>query len=311
MIMSLNLLKGIWKQRHVQIFVWLGIAYLIIFNFLPMFGIIIAFKDYKISTGIVGMFTSKWVGFKHFIEFFTDYKFGQLMRNTLVLSVLKLVICFPLPILLAICLNEVKVPWFKRTVQTMSYLPYFISWVIVAGFCQIFLLNTGVVNDVLAALGGDRLQFLTEGKYFWSLSVFTAVWKETGWWTIIFLAAITSIDTSLYEAADMDGATRLQKIAYITMPGIKSTITVVLILALGNLLSGGLSGSNFEQSYLMGNTGNINYSDILQTYILSTGLSKGRYSYATAAGLFQSGISLLLIFGSNFSSKKLTGEGLF
>lgn len=309
--MKKGIWRRIWQQKQLQLFVWLGLLFLLIFHYLPMFGIIIAFKDYKISSGIIGMLTSEFVGFKHFIAFFTDFRFGQLFFNTLSLSVLKLLFTFPLPIFLALVLNECRSKWIKRTVQTVSYLPYFISWVIVAGFCQILLSNTGAVNDLIESLTGARLQFLTSPSLFRPLAVFTAIWKETGWWSIIFLAAITGIDPSLYEAAEIDGASRMKRIRCITLPGITPTITVVLILALGNLLGGGLSGSNFEQSYLLGNMGNNETSEILQTYILNIGLSKGRYSYATAAGLFQSVISVTLVFISNFISKRVSGEGLF
>lgn len=300
-----------WKQRHLQLFVWIGLIFLLIFNYLPMFGLVIAFEDYKISSGIAGMFTSKFVGLKNFIQFFGDYKFGTLLTNTLVLSILKLIFTFPLPIILALVLNECRTKWFKKTVQTASYLPYFMSWVIVAGFCRILLTQNGPVNDVLEFFTGRRYQFLSDPALFRPLAVFTAMWKETGWWTIIFLTAITGIDQTLYEAAEIDGATRWQKITKITLPGIAPTTTVVLILALGNLLGGGLSGSNFEQSYLLGNMSNNDTSEILQTYILNIGLSKGRYSYATAAGLFQSVISVTLVFISNKISKWITGEGLF
>lgn len=309
--MKKGVLSRVWRQRHLQVFVWLGLLFLLIFHYLPMFGIVIAFEDFKISSGILGMFTSDFVGFKHFAAFFTDYKFLDLLTNTLVLSLLKLVFTFPLPIFLALVLNECHVSWFKRTVQTVSYLPYFISWVIVAGFCQILLTNTGAVNDLMEGMFGTRLQFLTSPALFRPLAVVTAMWKETGWWTIIFLAAIAGIDPTLYEAAEIDGASRLKRMWHITLPGIAPTVTVVLILALGNLLGGGLSGSNFEQSYLMGNAGNYETSEILQTYILNIGLSKGRFSYATAAGLFQSVISVLLVFASNFVSKRVSGEGLF
>jgi putative aldouronate transport system permease protein len=292
-------------------FVLIGMAYLLVFNYLPMFGIIIAFKEYKISTGILGMFTSPFVGLKHFIEFFGDYKFAELLRNTLTLSLFKLFFSFPMPIFLALILNEVRAPKVKRTVQTVSYLPYFISWIIVAGFCQIILSNNGILNDVVSLFGAERMQFLSGAQYFLPIAVITALWKETGWWTIIFLAAITSIDLALYEAADIDGATRLQKIGFITLPGIRPTVTVVLILALGNLMGGGLSGSNFEQSYLFGNAANLSTSQILQTYVLQVGLSQGRYSFASAAGLFQSFISVTMVFLSNFVAKKVSGEGLF
>lgn len=309
--MKNGIFRRIWRQRHLQSFIWQGLLFLLIFHYLPMFGIIIAFKDFKISSGVLGMFTAEWVGFKHFVAFFTDYKFTELLINTLSLSILKLLFTFPLPIFLALVLNECHTPWFKRVSQTVSYLPYFISWVIVAGFCQILLSNTGAINDLIEIMFGVRLQFLTSPELFRPLAVFTAMWKETGWWTIIFLAAIAGIDPTLYETAEIDGASRLKKIWSITLPGIAPTVTVVLILALGNLLGGGLSGSNFEQSYLLGNVGNYDSSEILQTYILNIGLSKGRFSYATAAGLFQSVISVFLVFISNFISKRVAGEGLF
>ncbi|MDR0999223.1 MAG: ABC transporter permease subunit [Clostridiales bacterium] len=309
--MKADIFKIFWKQRRLQLFVLMGMAFLFVFNYLPIFGIIMAFKNYKLSSGVLGIFTSPFVGLKNFKEFFGDYKFPFLLRNTLVLSVAKLVFTFPLPIFLAIVLNEVRNAKVKRVVQTVSYLPYFISWVIVSGFCQIFLSMNGVFNDLFAAMGWQRMQLLTGSQFFRIIAVFTAMWKETGWWTIIFLAAITGIDTSQYESAQIDGATRLQRIAYITMPGILPTITVVLILALGNLIGGGLSGSNFEQSYLLGNTGNLDVSEIIQTYVLEIGLSQGRYAYATAAGLFQSIISFTLVLVSNFVAKRISGEGLF
>ncbi|MDR1541285.1 MAG: ABC transporter permease subunit [Clostridiales bacterium] len=302
----------IWKQRYFHLFVLLGVLFLLLFNYLPMFGILMAFKDYKIQSGIMGIFTSKFVGLKHFNAFFTDYQFGHLMYNTIMLSIAKIVFLFPLPIFLAIVLSEVRNRTIKRVVQTVSYLPYFISWVIVAGFCQILLSTTnGVLNDAISALAGQKLQILTSPKYFMPLAVITALWKETGWWTIIFLAAITSIDPTLYEAAEIDGASRLRRISNITLPGILPTITVVLILALGSLLGGGLSGSNFEQSYLLGNGANQDASRIIQTYVLDIGLAQGRYSYAAAAGLFQSVISVALVLISNFIARKTTGEGLF
>lgn len=302
-----------WKQRYLQMFVLLGVVYVLIFNYAPMVGLIIGFKDYKITGGLKGMFTSQWVGLKYFKEFFTEYKFPELMRNTLVLSILKLIFSFPIPILFAVLLNEVRNKAAKKFIQTVSYLPYFISWVIVAGMLRILASDTGVINNVLMALHLTKqpLEILTSPKYFTAMAVLTAVWKDTGWWAIVFLAAITGIDPSLYEAAEMDGATRTQRIRYITLPCIAGTITVVLIMALGNLLGGGLSGSNFEQCYLLGNQGNMEVSDIIQTYVMRTGLSNGRYSYATAVGMFQSVISVTLVFISNFISKRVSGNGLF
>lgn len=301
------------RQRNLQLFALLGIAFLIIFNYIPMVGILMAFKNYKITSGIRGLFTSEWVGLKYFIEFYNDYNFYNIIRNTLVLSLVKMLFTFPLPILLALVLNEVKNSKVKRIVQTTSYLPYFISWVIVVGFSQLFLQYNGVINDVLTRLGAiDKpIPFLTGEKYFLPIAVFTACWKDMGWWAILFLAAITGIDPSLYEAAEIDGAGRMQRIWHITLPGIRGTVTVVLILALGNLLGGGLSGSNFEQAYLLGNPGNEAVSEIVQTYVMKVGLSNGRYAYAAAISLCQSIISVLLVMGSNFASKKISGSSLF
>jgi putative aldouronate transport system permease protein len=302
-----------WKQRHMQLLVLLGIAFLLIFSYAPMAGLLMAFKDFKLQMGYAGIFTSRWVGFKWFIEFFTDYKFNQLLRNTLAISLLKLVFTFPVPILFAIMLNEVRKKTFKRIVQTASYLPYFISWVIVAGFCLQFLSTDGVINNMLVALGltKEPFNFLTGTQYFWGLAVITGMWKDMGWWAIIFLAAIAGVDPALYEAAIIDGAGRLQRIRHITLPSIAPTIMVVLILAIGNLLGGGLGGSSFEQCYLLGNNGNNATSDILQTYGFRVGLSEGRYAYATAIGMVQSVISVILIFSSNFFAKKISNSSLF
>ena len=302
-----------WHQRYLQLFALVGIVYLIIFNYIPMVGIVMAFKQYRISTGFLGIFTSEWIGFKNFQEFMTDYNFGAIMQNTLVMSLTKMFFTFPLPILLALILSEVKVLRFKKFVQTTSYLPYFISWIIVTGFCQIFLQNKGIINDLLLRLGivESALPFLTGAQYFMPIVVITACWKDMGWWAILFLASITGIDPTLYEAAEIDGAGRLKKIWHITLTGIRGTVTVVLILAIGNLLGGGLSGSNFEQAYLMGNAGNSDVSEILQTYVMKIGLSKGRYSYAAAVGLFQSVISVTLVLTANFVSKKVSGSSLF
>lgn len=303
-----------WKQRYMQLFVLLGMAFLLVFYYSPMVGIIMAFKDFRIQTGYAGVFTSNWVGFKWFVEFFTEYKFNDLVRNTLAISFLKLVFTFPIPIMLAIMLNEVKIRSIKRIVQTASYLPYFISWVVVAGFCLQFLsTNEGLINIALIKLGliDKGLNILTGKQYFWALAVISGAWKEMGWWTIIFLAAIAGVDPALHEAAIIDGAGRLQRIRHIVLPGIAPTITIVLILAIGNLLGGGMGGSSFEQSLLMGNTGNNGTSDIIQTYSFRVGLMQGRYSYATAVGMVQSVISVLLIYFSNLVAKKTSGNSLF
>lgn len=301
------------KQLPLQCFVWAGILYLVIFNVIPMFGIIMGFKNYDISMGISGIFTSEWVGLKYFREFVSDYKFGNLLKNTVGISTLKLIFSFPIPIVFAIMLNEIRSTGFKKVLQTCSYLPHFISWIIISGISFQFLSNGGVINTLLTKVfrGGEPVRFLTDPDLFWGLAVSLDIWKEMGWWAIVFLAAIAGISRDLYEAAEIDGAGRMQKILHITLPCIKGTIVVVLIMTMGNLFGGGLSGSNFEQSYLLGNNVNQSSSEIIQTYVFEVGLKQGRYAYATAVGLIQSMVSLILIFASNFASKKIAGQGLF
>lgn len=297
----------------LQFFVLAGIVYIFIFSYLPMFGILMAFKKYDIVMGIKGIFTSEWVGFKYFKDFLTDYMFPMLVKNTIGISVLKLIFTFPLPIIFALMLNEIKHLRFKKLVQTSSYLPHFISWVIIYGISVHFLSSKGILNVFLMKLGliSQPISFLSSPDLFWGMAVALDAWKELGWWTIIFLAALVGISQDLYESAQIDGASRLQRIRYISLPCMKATIATVLILALGNLFGGGLSGSNFEQSYLFGNAMNNPASEIIQTYVFKVGFQRGLYAYATAVGLIQSVIALVLVLGSNFTSKKISGTGLF
>lgn len=301
------------KQLSLQLFVLVGIVYIFIFSYIPMVGIIMGFKDYDIAMGVGGIFTSKWVGLKYFIEFFNDFNFKHLVINTVGISLLKMIFTFPAPIIFAIMLNEMRSIKFKKAVQTCSYLPHFISWVVVSGISFRFLSTTGVINVVFQKLGliTEAIPFLSSPKLYWGLAVSLDVWKEMGWWTIVFLAAIVGVNQELNESAAIDGAGRLKRIWYITLPCIKPTVVTVLILALGNLFGGGLSGSNFEQSFLFGNSMNSSASDIIQTYVFQVGLSNGRYAYATAVGLIQSLISLVLIYTSNFTAKKISGTSLF
>ena len=311
---KLSLGRQLRKQLTIQIFVWLGMAFLLVFSFTPMFGVIMAFKDYKISTGIAGIFTSEWVGLKYFHELVNDYRFPMLVRNTLAISLLKLVFAFPVPILLAIMITEVKQAAIKRLVQTFSYLPHFISWVVVVGIAYAFFsTEIGIINHALITLGiiDEPLSILTDPDSFWGLAVGTAVWKEAGWWTIIFLAAIAGIDPGLYEAAQLDGAGRLRRIWHVTLPGMRGPIVVVLILSIGSMLGGGLVGSNFEQSMLLGNTINNDKSQIIQTYAFNVGLAQGRFAFATAIDLVQSIIAVFLILTSNFIAKRVSGTGLY
>lgn len=310
----MSVLKKIRRQVLLQVFALSGLAFLVVFNYIPMFGILMAFKRYSITYGIAGIFTSPWIGLEHFREFVNDYKFVDVVRNTLAISFLKIIFTFPAPILLALMLNEIRISGIKRFVQTVSYLPHFISWVIVAGIAGAFFSESrGVVNVVLMnfRLIERPLAILSSPDYFYGLTVFTAVWKSTGWWSIIFLAAIAGIDPSLYESAEIDGAGRLKKIWYITLPSMKGAVVVVLILTIGSLLGGGLVGSNFEQAFLLGNPMNNSRSEIIQTYAFRTGLVYGRFAYATAIDLLQSAISVILVFTSNFIAKKTTETALF
>ncbi|MBD2868572.1 ABC transporter permease [Paenibacillus arenilitoris] len=302
------------KQISLQTFVLLGMAFLLVFSFAPLFGILMAFKDYSISTGIKGIFTSEWVGLRYFHEMTGDYMFPTLVRNTIVISLLKLVISFPVPILLAIMINEVRNSILKRFVQTVSYLPHFISWVVVVGMSYAFFSTEyGLLNNALMSLGliGQPLDILTDPNSFWGLVVGSAIWKEAGWWTIIFLAAIAGVDPMLYEAAEMDGAGRLKRIWHVTLPGMKSAIIVVLILSIGSMLGGGMVGSNFEQSMLLGNSINSEKSQIIQTYAFNAGLAEGRFAFATMIDLVQSVISVILILSSNFIARRVSGTGLY
>jgi len=301
------------KQLALQLFVLAGILYIFIFSYVPMFGLVIAFRRFDIVDGIEGMFTAPWIGFAHFREFFNIINFGQLLENTVAISVLKMIFAFPMPILFAIMLSEMRMRRYKRVVQTCSYLPHFISWVIVAGISFRFLSLGGIINSLLLTtrIIQEPIPFLSSPDYFWGLAVVLDIWKSMGWWTIIFLAAIVGVSRDLYEAAEIDGAGRIKRILYITLPSIKPTIVIVLILALGNLFGGGLGGSNFEQSFLLGNALNAPRSDIIQTYVFRVGLAQGRVAYATAVGLVQSVISLLLILSSNAIAKKVSGSGLF
>lgn len=297
------------KQFTLHCFIFIGLIFLIMFSIIPMVGVIISFKDYSIKTGIAGIFTSDFVGLKHFSAFINDRKFATLMRNTLVISILKFLFSFPLPILFAIMISEMPGNIYKRIVQTASYLPHFISWIIVSGVLfAFFSTNIGVFNEVMVNLGiiKEPIPVLMNADYYYGLAVTSEIWKETGWGAIIYLAAISGIDPSLYESAQIDGAGRIKRIVHITLPCIKGTIAVLLVLAMGSLF-----GGNFDQAMLLGNSMNITRSEILEVFIYKSGLSQGRYSFATAVGLFQSVISFILVITTNNISKKVSGTSLF
>ena len=297
--------KQLANQKYLQGMALLGMLWMLVFNYIPMGGIVIAFKKFKITRTIA---EAPWVGLKYFKEFFMDDNFVNIMQNTLGISLLKLFIGFPLPIIFALLLNEIRHLKFKKIAQTISYLPHFLSWVVLGGIMVTWLSKTGVINDFLVSshIIKEPISFLGDPKYFWGLSVISDSWKELGWSAIIYLAAIAGVDQQMYEAATVDGATKLQKIFKITIPSITGTIALMLILQISGLLN-----SNFDQVLILKNQINVSRSQVIDTYVYQVGMTMGKYSYATAVGLFKSVIALILLVIANKSSKKLLGRSLY
>jgi len=282
-----------------------GMVWLVVFWYLPLFGNIIAFTDYK---PVLGVFGSPWVGFKHFKELFS-MDFLKIMRNTLVLSIGSLIVGFPMPIIFALMVSNIASSRYKKIVQTLSYVPHFVSWVVVSSICFIFFApESGVINSVLRQLGiiSGSLGFLEKGPMFVIMMILTNVWKSTGWSAIMYFSAIAGVDEELYEAAEIDGATRMQKIWYITLPCIIPTIVIMLILAISNILNAG-----FEQQMVMANGLVWDWADVIDTHSYRYGLALLRYSYGTAVGFFKSVVSCLLLFLSNVLIKKFVGYSLY
>ncbi|WP_309120654.1 ABC transporter permease subunit [Paenibacillus sp.] len=296
-------LSKVKKDKWLYLLLAPGLLYFLIFKYAPMWGVLIAFQNYSPFLGFAG---SEWIGFEHFRNFFANPDFTRLLRNTLILAVYDLVFFFPAPIVIALLLNEIRVGIFKRFVQTMVYVPHFVSMVIVASMTYVFLTTSGgIVNEVVAAVTGGKVNFLSDPKWFRPLIILQIMWKETGWGTIIFLAALASVDVEQYEAAVVDGATRFQRLIHITLPAISSTIVILLILRLGNFLDNG-----FEQIFLMTNSLNRSVADVFDTYVYFVGITQGAFSYSTAIGLFKSLVGIVLIYGSNWLAKKFGQEGI-
>lgn len=256
------------------------ILYFVIFCYVPMYGVIISFQDYYPRLGITG---SEWVGFKHFEKLFTGRYFFPVLRNTLIISIGKLLFGFPAPIILCLLLNEVRSLKFKKVVQTISYLPHFISWVVLASIVQTILSpSSGVVNYIIQLLGGEPIFFMGSSDWFRKVIVGSSIWRDTGWQTVVFMAAILSIDPQLYEAADLDGAGRFQKMIYVTLPCIAPTIIIMFIMATGNVIQ-----DDFDQIYNMLNAKVMDVGDVIGTYTYRMGIEKMNFSYATAVGLFK------------------------
>ncbi|KWX70931.1 sugar ABC transporter permease [Paenibacillus sonchi] len=289
------------RQWDIQLMVVPAMLFIFVFSYLPMYGVLMAFQDYQLFGGF---FHSPWVGFKHFEAFFNSPDFWNVMRNTIVISLLKLCIGFPAPILLALMLNEVRLMLFKRIIQTVSYLPHFLSWVIVGGFVGSMLsTDNGSVNMLLMNLHltSEPISFLSVPEYFWGILVGTGIWKEMGFAAIVYLAAIAGIDPHLYEAASIDGAGRFKQIQLITLPCIRPVIIIFLILAVGNILNAG-----FEDILILATNPILrDVSDVIDTYVYRMGILNNRFSYAAAAGLFKAVVSIGLLALANKAARKM------
>ncbi|MDK8182728.1 ABC transporter permease subunit [Paenibacillus sp. UMB4589-SE434] len=299
--------KTVWKRMlqnwELYLFIAPAFLYFLIFHYGPMYGIQIAFKNFIPTKGIWG---SPWVGFDHFTRFFESYYFWDLLWNTLSISLYELAIGFPLPIILALAFNEVKDGFFKRSVQTITYAPHFISVVVMAGIIITFLSpSTGIINHIIQFLGFDPVNFLTEPAWFKTLYVLSGVWQGTGWGTIIYLAALSGVDPQLHEAAIVDGASRFKRILHINIPAITPTITILLILNMGSIL-----GVGFEKILLLQNSLNMGASDVISTFVYRSGLVDAQYSFSTAVGLFNSVVNAILLITVNQIARR-TGNSLW
>lgn len=299
-----RLWRDIKRAKYLYIMIAPIVVYLIVFKYLPMGGIVIAFKDFKLGRGILG---SEWVGLKNFHELFRSPDFKLILRNSIMLNVYLVVFTFPIPVILALLLNELRAPRFKRVIQSILYLPHFLSWVVLSGILIAMLSpSSGVVNRIIMFLGGEPIYFMAD-KTWWVITfVASSVWKEAGWGTIIFLAAISGIDMEQYEAARIDGANRFQQVWHITLPAILPTVSIMLILRMGSMMDVG-----FEHVYTLQNSYVRSVSDVFSVYVFRIGIERLRFSYTSAIGLFQSVVNLIILLGTNFLAKKVSETSLF
>jgi putative aldouronate transport system permease protein len=295
---------GIWRDYQLYLLLILPIMYFIVFKYLPMYGAAIAFQDYSIFQGVTG---SEWVGFENFRQLFAMSQFYQVVRNTLLLNLLDLLFSFPAPILLALLLNELRVVWYKKIAQTILYLPHFISWIIIGGLVyQMFATNGGLVNNLVVSLGLSPIPFLTDKNTWLLVYLGTGIWHSAGWGTIIYLAALTGINKDLYEAAEVDGAGRMKKMWHITLPGIRPTIVVMLIMQLGHIMTIG-----FERPFVMSNPLVMDYAEVISTFVYKAGLQSAQFSLATAMGLFQALVGLIFVVLANTIAKRSGEQGIW
>ncbi|VTR42940.1 sn-glycerol-3-phosphate transport system permease protein ugpA [Actinobacillus pleuropneumoniae] len=297
-------MRRIVKNRAIYLMILPGFLYFLIFKYIPMSGLIIAFQDYQAYLGVTG---SPWVGFKHFERLFTEPMFFTILGNTLLLFFLNLAFYFPVPIILALMLNEVRREAFKRFIQTLVYIPHFMSWVIIVSISFVMLsMDRGIINELLVMAGFEKINFLMSSDWFRPMYVLQIIWREAGWGTIIYLAAMAAIDPGLYEASRIDGASRFRQMWHITLPSIRSVIVVLLILKIGDVLELG-----FEHIYLLLNSMNRDVAEIFDTYVYTAGLKQGQFSFSTAVGFFKSLIGLILVMLANWLAKKAGEEGIY
>jgi putative aldouronate transport system permease protein len=296
--------QGMKRDKFLYLLALPGILYFLLFRYGPMWGVIISFQDYS---PFQGFWNSPWVGFEHFARFFSNPDFFILLRNTLAINFLNLIFFFPLPILLSIMLNELRQQTYKKLVQSIIYLPHFLSWVIIVGITfLLFSLGDGIVNKVLVAMGYAKFDFLTNKSLFWGMLTAQSIWKDAGWGTILFLAAMAGIDPQLYEAARIDGAGRFRQIWHVTLPGIRSVIIILLILRIGHIMDVG-----FEQVFLMMNGAVAEVADVFDTYVYRLGIRQGQFSFSTAVGFFKSIVGLLMVIAANHLAKRLGEDGVY
>ncbi|PYI56385.1 ABC transporter permease [Paenibacillus flagellatus] len=293
----------LWKERYLFLLLLPGLVYFIVYKYVPMLGSVIAFQDYSAFRGFLH---SDWVGLKHFRKIFADAEVLRVLWNTLLLSFLQVAFAFPVSIVLSLMLNELKSDRYKKLIQSIVYLPHFLSWVVVIGIVTIFLKHEGIVNRLIGLVGLEPVSYLQEPGWFMPLIVLEVIWKESGWGTIIFLAALSGVSPSLYEAAVVDGANRWRQLWHITLPAIRSTIVILLILRLGSVLDVG-----FEQIFLMLNPFNKEVGNVLDTYVYFKGVQQADFSFATAVGLFKGAVGLVLIVAANRLAKRFGEEGVY
>ena len=297
-------LKTVKKNLDLYLLLIPGLIFILVFRYTPMYGLVIAFQNYNIFDGVRG---SEWVGLQQFEKLFHSAQFFQVLRNTLLISIYKIVVLFPIPIFIAVVLNEIRFMFFKRSVQTIIYLPHFLSWVIISGLViNVLSPSTGIINNVIVSLGGKPISFLMDNHWFRSVVVISEGWKEIGYSAIIYIASIAGIDQEQYEAAKVDGASRIRQILHITIPGIWSIILLMFILRLGSILN-----DNMEQILLLYNSVVYETGDVIGTYVYRVGLGQQDYSFSTAVGLFDAVIGFILVMAGNFISKKSTGRSVW